>query len=170
MNKLVGSGLIILGIILLVMFSLIKADLDKRDAFLCQAVHSNPNVDPTKCPVHTSNTSWWLLAGYVVSVLVTLSGVYLIFVDYLFPEELKKLKKRTESPAELTKPDLSTLNEEEQRVYSLLREHQGSMYQSELITALGWSKVQVTRVLDKLEGKKIIERKRRGMTNVVIVR
>lgn len=34
----------------------------------------------------------------------------------------------------------------------------------------GLTKVKVTRILDRLEGREIIERKRRGMTNVVILK
>ena len=38
-----------------------------------------------------------------------------------------------------------------------------------LIQETGFSKVQMTRILDRMEGRKIIERKRRGMTNVIIL-
>ena len=32
------------------------------------------------------------------------------------------------------------------------------------------TKVKVTRILDKLEGRGLVERKRRGMTNVVMLK
>ena len=32
----------------------------------------------------------------------------------------------------------------------------------------GFGKVKITRVIDRLEGKNLIERRRRGMTNVVV--
>jgi uncharacterized membrane protein len=35
---------------------------------------------------------------------------------------------------------------------------------------LGVGKVGITRLLDKLEAKQLIERKRRGMNNVVVLR
>ena len=35
---------------------------------------------------------------------------------------------------------------------------------------LGTGKVGITRLLDKLESKQIIERKRRGMNNVVVLK
>jgi uncharacterized membrane protein len=35
---------------------------------------------------------------------------------------------------------------------------------------LGIGKVGITRLLDKLEAKQLIERKRRGMNNVVVLR
>ena len=44
------------------------------------------------------------------------------------------------------------------------------MYQSDVMKELELSKVKVTRILDRLEGKGILERKRRGMTNIVILK
>jgi len=35
---------------------------------------------------------------------------------------------------------------------------------------LGIGKVGITRLLDKLEAKQIIERKRRGMSNIVVLK
>jgi len=34
----------------------------------------------------------------------------------------------------------------------------------------GFTKVKITRILDSLEGNGLIERKRRGMTNIIILR
>ena len=47
---------------------------------------------------------------------------------------------------------------------------EGSVLQSELVSTTGLTKVKVTRILDKLEGKGLIERRRRGMTNIVILK
>ena len=52
----------------------------------------------------------------------------------------------------------------------LIIKSDGTIFQSELAEKSGLGKVKVTRVLDKLEGKGIVERKRRGMTNVVILK
>ena len=51
----------------------------------------------------------------------------------------------------------------------VLRE-EGSVYQSDIIKETKLTKVKVTRILDKLEGKKLIDRKRRGMTNIVVLK
>ena len=66
--------------------------------------------------------------------------------------------------------DTSKLDEDEKKIYGLLKQNEGSMYQSDLIKETELSKVAITRILDKLESKKIIDRKRRGMTNIVILR
>ena len=49
-------------------------------------------------------------------------------------------------------------------------ENKGSIYQSELVNKTGFNKVKVTRILDSLESQNLIERKRRGMTNIVILK
>ena len=64
----------------------------------------------------------------------------------------------------------SLLNEEEKKVIALLKEADGTMFQSDLVDKSGFTKVKVTRILDVLEGKRLVERKRRGMTNVVILK
>ena len=45
----------------------------------------------------------------------------------------------------------------------------GTIFQSDLVEKSDFSKVKVSRILDKLEGRQLIERKRRGMTNVVVL-
>ena len=62
------------------------------------------------------------------------------------------------------------LSEEERFVYGLLKAGSGSKYQSDMIRETGWSKVKVTRVLDRLESRGLVERRRRGMTNVILLK
>ena len=44
------------------------------------------------------------------------------------------------------------------------------MFQSELVEKTGHTKVKMTRILDKLEAKGLIERRRKGMTNLVFLK
>src|SRR3989344_2380580 len=46
----------------------------------------------------------------------------------------------------------------------------GAMFQADLIEKTGFSKARMTRIVDKLEGNGLAERKRRGMTNVVVLK
>ena len=66
--------------------------------------------------------------------------------------------------------DTSTLTEEENKIYNLIKLNKGSIYQSDIMKQTQLSKVKVSRVLDRMEGKSILERKRRGMTNIVILK
>jgi len=49
-------------------------------------------------------------------------------------------------------------------------ESDGSIIQSDLVERTKFNKVKVTRILDRLEGMNLIERRRRGMTNIVMLK
>jgi hypothetical protein len=110
-----------------------------------------------------------------IMAFVVIIGLYLIF----FGEEEKiitKIKKIAQQiePAKITKGNykkiMGTLDRDEKQVFEKIIESEGSIFQSDLADKTKLNKVKVTRILDKLEGKNLIERKRRGMTNVVILK
>tara|TARA_Y100000310_G_scaffold336843_1_gene422436 strand:+ start:2283 stop:2789 length:507 start_codon:yes stop_codon:yes gene_type:complete len=162
-NKTVG--MIILGITLLmgfIIFSFNRA--------LTQMVKAT-------CSHGTSCVMWQTLrfqtnVGIGIMVFVALIGFYLIF----FKEKKthKKIKadqiKKPEVKKENYQEILKELNEEEKKVFEKILDEQGSVFQSKLVEDTGFTKVKVTRLLDRLEGQGLIERKRRGMTNVVILK
>lgn len=134
----------------------------------------------TSCS-HGSSCPMWgtIRAQTTVSIgimaFVALIGLYLVF----FGEEIKvitKIKKVKEQlePKKLTKENyakiMSSLSPDERIVLEKVIESEGNVFQSALIEKTGLTKVRITRVLDKLEGKDIVERKRRGMTNVIILK
>ena len=162
-QKTVGSMLVGFSLILLFILIWVKVNVDVEQSFLCKVVEERPDLTMDQCPAHDSNTSWLLLAGFAVAFLVLVSGFYLIFIprgETLLPTA--ELKKKV--------IDLSSLPGEEKKIYDLLTLKEGSMYQSDLIKETGLSKVKISRILDKMEGKGIVDRKRRGMTNVVVLR
>jgi len=62
------------------------------------------------------------------------------------------------------------LPEDEKKIIDEIIKSEGVIFQSELVEKLGISKVKITRLLDKLEARKLVERRRRGMTNAVILK
>lgn len=68
------------------------------------------------------------------------------------------------------KPDLERLDKDEKRVINLLLKENKAMFQATLKEKLDIGKVKLTRLLDKLEAKQLIERKRRGMSNIVVLK
>src|SRR3989339_458848 len=68
------------------------------------------------------------------------------------------------------KLNLENLDQDEKKVIKLLQEENGGMFQADLMEKLEIGKVKATRLLDKLEAKQLIERKRRGMNNLVVLR
>ena len=44
-----------------------------------------------------------------------------------------------------------------------------TIFQAEIIEKTKLGKAKITRIIDRLEGKGFVERKRRGMTNIVVL-
>ena len=65
---------------------------------------------------------------------------------------------------------LKGLRDDEKTVYKMMVDAGGTMFQSEIVEKIGWSKVKVTRTLDKLESRRLLERRRRGLTNIVVLK
>jgi uncharacterized membrane protein len=101
----------------------------------------------------------------VKHVLVRLS-------DYSVVRQAKKIPiYETYADGEMpTLGPLLNLTNEEKKVFEKIIEAQGSVFQSEIIDKTNFNKVKVSRILDKLEGLGLIERRRRGMTNIVILK
>lgn len=58
------------------------------------------------------------------------------------------------------------LRDDEQRIYQTIVESDGMISQSELVERTGMSKSGVSRTLDMLESRGLVERRRRGMGNI----
>ncbi|MBI2100991.1 hypothetical protein HYT53_00075 [Candidatus Woesearchaeota archaeon] len=162
--KAVGYLLIGFSIALLAALSFIKIQLDGQASYLCAYFHEKSLE--TDCPVHKANSvwtaiSWALTTAFGIDFLVFVLGVYIAFFYKPFPMEHKKDFKQI---------DFSRLDDEERKVYELVKSKNGSAYQTDLIKETSFSKVKVTRVLDRLEAKDILERKRRGMTNIIVLK
>jgi TM2 domain-containing membrane protein YozV len=110
-----------------------------------------------------------------IMIFIVLIGLYLIF----FGEEekiitkVKTIKQQIE-PKRITKENyqeiLNKLIADERLVFNKIIESEGAIFQSDLVNKTKLNKVKITRILDKLEGKGLIERRRRGMTNVIILK
>ncbi len=62
------------------------------------------------------------------------------------------------------------VNPDEQKLVSLIIEEGGTIFQSQLVDKSGYSKSKVSLILDRLEAKKILERKRHGMSNAIVLK
>ena len=103
------------------------------------------------------------LALGIVGILIIFSAI-LIFSK---PKEKIVVKKFKEKKKKL---DLEGLDNKEKEVIKILEKENGTIFQADLMEKLSTGKVGITRLLDKLEAKQLIERKRRGMNNIVVLR
>lgn len=102
-----------------------------------------------------------------ITAIVLVIGLFLIFSK---EEERIVIKKVQQAQKKAEPIDYSKLDKEERVLVKAIEEAQGTIFQSDLVEKVGFDKVKVSRILDRLEGKQLIERKRRGMTNVVILK
>ncbi len=121
------------------------------------------------CTHGSSCTMWSTLSiqtwiSIILMFFVILIGLYIFFFAKDNTYKSKKINKKDYTFI------LSDLSKDEKEIYEKIIDSQGTIYQSKLVDTLHQSKVKITRILDKLEGKDLIERKRRGMTNIVILK
>ena len=119
------------------------------------------NIVNTACSHGTTCPMYGTLAMQKIISFTLLGIIFLIGLYFLNRNKVDRLIK--------DKKMNKHLSSEEKEIVELLKVSNNSMYQSELSKKLDISKVQMTRILDKLEAKKVIERKRRGMTNIIIL-
>lgn len=164
-NKTVG--MIVIGLALVIAFVIWSFN-----SALTNIVNTSCTHGPT-CPMY-GEISFQTNVGIGLILLVILIGIYLIFFGEDRVEVIKKIRIRTEKRAEEEKKDYSnitkTMTSDEKKIFNLVLESKGAIFQSEINEKSMFDKVKVTRILDRLEGQGLIERRRRGMTNVVILK
>ena len=139
---------------------------------LTNIVNTSCSHGPT-CPMY-GTINFQTYVGIGIIVLIVLIGLYLIFFGEDRVEVIRKIGVRTEKKAEEEKKDYGkitkTMTPEEKKIFNIVLEAKGAIFQSEINEKSTYDKVKVTRILDRLEGQGLVERRRRGMTNVVILK
>ena len=157
-NKYVGYLLLAVSVLIVVVIFIFNSALKEIANTSCgfeQAV---------SCPVYkTANQQTYFSLG-VVGLLIIVSFI-LIFSK---PQREVIFKTRTAGiKPQKRKIDTNGLKPEEKQVLGMVHGNK-AIFQAELIEKTGFGKAKMTRILDRLEGKGFVERKRRGMTNVVV--
>lgn len=157
------AGYLLLGAVALIMIIiyLFNSALQDIVAESCSAVGHGDS-----CPMYDTITRQTILS-LVIAGLVVLVALYLIFSK---PEKEVIVKTKTiEKKKEQKNYDVSHLKEDEKKVFSIIKENK-AVFQADLIEKTGFGKAKMSRIIDRLEGHKFVERKRRGMTNVVVLK
>lgn len=147
-ERIIGMALILLAIILFFIIFDYVNKIRYMNIKECEALHGQV------CMIHETYFPWQGYIGFSIVLIIFALGLYLTL-------KKEKLIKAKPIPKDLTK--------EEKKVYELIAK-EGAIFQADLVEKTGFNKVKVTRILDKLEGKQLIERKRRGMANVVVLK
>ncbi|MBU6996889.1 MAG: MarR family transcriptional regulator [Theionarchaea archaeon] len=102
-----------------------------------------------------------------IMVFVAALGLYLTFSG----KEPPVPREFLENPA--TKgysAVMNTLSSDERALLQKIIDARGALFQSDLVDETQFNKSKVSRLLDRLEGKALVERRRRGMSNIIILR
>jgi hypothetical protein len=61
-------------------------------------------------------------------------------------------------------------SEDERQIVQIMADEGGTIFQSQLVETSGFSKSKVSIVLDRLEARGVLERRRHGMSNLVVLK
>ncbi len=159
-NKYAGYLLIGVSILVVLIIFLFNSALKDIVTSSCTLAHG----DAYSCPMYRMINQQTYIALGVVGLLIIV-GLVLIFSKTQKEIIVKKIKEKRKR----IQIDTSGLKKEERQVLELVREN-NAVFQADLIEKTGFGKAKMTRIIDRLEGKELVERKRRGMTNVVVLR
>ena len=157
-NKNVGYLIIGLSIVIIaIIFLFSNALREIVNASCTMAGH-------TSCTMYDIISKQTYLSLSIAAILIII-GLALVFTK---PKEkiiVRKVKERQEQKTY----DLTDLRKEDKQIFNIVKKNK-TIFQAELIEKSGFGKAKISRVLDRLENKNLIERKRRGMTNIVVLK
>ena len=157
-NKNVGYLLIGVSIIMVFIIFLFNNAMKDIVSTQCGEAHA-----PT-CPMNkTINDQTNLSLG--ITGIILIIAIFLIFSKQSERVVLKKVEAKTKK----REYNLSGLKQEEKQVFALVQKS-GAAFQADIIDKTGFGKAKMTRIIDRLEGRGLVERKRRGMTNVIVIK
>jgi uncharacterized membrane protein len=153
-------GLILIGF---AVAALIVDSLMVKEVLTLQSLaHQDcPLPDPV-CPFK-NNVPIPAVVGYVVDIGLATLGAFLVFTK-------EKIERITTESQQKWKKVVKSLEGDEKQLYELIGSSGGLLFQNELVEKSKMNKVRVSRILDKLEAKSLIERRRRGMANIIVLK
>lgn len=116
----------------------------------------------------TIRVQTWLSMSIIFILMIL--GIIIMFQKPKIEVKEKVIVKTKKIKEKKKKLDLKGLDEKEKQVIKILQDENGAIFQKTLMEKIEVGKVGMTRLLDKLEAKQFIERKRRGMNNIVVLK
>lgn len=155
-TKYIGAILIALGVVLSIVIYLSSQAMLK----IADMEHGGSCQSSETCPHVTVLTLTY--PGYFVSLSMIIIGIFLVIFGGS-PEKQASNESKWQERSKTLKPD-------EKEAFDILASAGGVMFQSELAEKTGFPKAKLSRVLDRLEARGLLERKRRGMTNAIVLK
>jgi uncharacterized membrane protein len=153
-------GYMLMGISIILFFLVLSFTQTIMDLRL--ELHKTCPLPPEACPYKSSVP----IESVAAFVFVITTGIFGLFLTFTAKQTERALTQQKEKFKEIAK----SLQGDEKKVFDIITASDGFVFQGDLIAKTGYSKVKVSRILDRLETKNIIERRRRGMSNVVVLK
>ncbi|MBU0472121.1 MAG: MarR family transcriptional regulator [Nanoarchaeota archaeon] len=165
-NRIVG--ILVIAIAILLGFIIFSFNTAMNDIVSTSCEHGDT------CPMW-GTIEFQTNVGIGIMGFIMIIGFYLIFFskEEKIITRIRNIRPQVESK-KITKQNyqkiMNDLGKDEKTILKKLIESDGSILQSRLVEISKLNKVKVTRILDRLEGRGLVERKRRGMRNVIILK
>lgn len=160
-NKYVGYFLIGISFLMIFIIFMFKTALTSFVDASCTIAHGSDY-----CPMYDTIDQQTYLSLGIVFILIIVGLILILSKSH---EKIIIKTKTIEKKPQKKIINTSGLKSEEKQILKIIQENK-TIFQAELIEKSGFGKAKITRVLDRLEGNGFIERKRRGMTNVVVLK
>ena len=151
-------GILIIMVSIAILFAMIPLSFKVAEAGMSQCVHAANAA----CSI-TGHIPLESYVAFASIIILAGAGAFLMFkvqrYDKLGKEMLQKIMENEKK-----------LKGNEKALYQIIADSSGALFQSDIVEKSGFGKVKVTRILDKLEAKGLIERRRRGMTNMILLK
>jgi uncharacterized membrane protein len=124
---------------------------------------------PGDCPHETVVETQNLIISFLI-IVVGIMAAWLIYSSFFASKAERPQEGEARAAQRKKRVSASELDADETKVAAIINSSGGSVFQSDITGKTGYSKVKVSRVLDRLEHKGLVERKRRGMANLVVAK
>jgi uncharacterized membrane protein len=155
-NSLIALGLSIVAVILILLMTSFNA---KVADLVCDCINHESGQN---CPFRGT-------LPIEVYLDYTLSASLILMAAYLFVSDQRALKLSSMSERRWERVT-SALRGDEKTIYNLIASTDGVMFQSDIVKNTQFPKARVSRVLNGLEARNLLERRRSGMSNVIVLK
>lgn len=160
--KQLGIAIVVLSVAVIGLMIFFKVQFDVQQQQACASACGETGADSCtikSCPYHNEGNLGWV--PIIASILIAGLGGIGIYLSFSKEEKIIEQKEY----------DLTKLNSEEKEIFLFIKENKDlGVYQSNIVEKFNIPKSKVSRILDKMESLEIVERKRRGMTNIILLK
>jgi len=150
------------GIVIIAMAVVIGALMLSITDQLGQSAQLSCQCEEGLCPM-TGNLPVQSYIGFSMIGALVIFGSFIIFRSR--HDDLASSRRKADMAR-----NIKSLEKDEQALYQKIAESDGVVFQGDLVEQLGFSKVKVSRMLDRMEHRGLLEKRRRGMSNIIILK